>query len=160
MVRILSLTAVLVFAASTLSAQSSGAQLIELENQFAAALAAGDVKKMLSFYADDAINVSPNEAPIRGREAIDADLQNMVASMKKTSQKVVTTREKAEISGDLGYVEGEYLNTGRRSNGEAVETRGTFLDIWKRINGQWKIVYSTYNQINPPSKAAPAKDKK
>jgi ketosteroid isomerase-like protein len=142
MVRVRCLAVVLVFATSTLSAQSSGASLIELEKQFGAALDAGDVKKLASFYADDAVDVSPNEPPIRGRAAIETELQNMVASMKKTSQKVVTTREKAEISGDLGYVDGEYLNTGKRANGETVETRGTFLDIWKRINGQWKIVYS------------------
>jgi hypothetical protein len=52
--------------------------------------------------------------------------------------KVTSTPLASETSGDLGYVQGEYsLQMGTAS------TRGKYVLICKRLNGQWKISGAT-----------------
>lgn len=58
-------------------AQTGNSPLLELSKQFDVAMKARDAAKVASFYAEDAVSLPPNQQPVRGRQAIEADLKKM-----------------------------------------------------------------------------------
>ena len=47
----------------------------------------------------------------------------------------------ADVSaaGDLGYTRGRFLRQRRLDDGRVVSARGTYVTIWKREDGAWKV---------------------
>src|SRR4030095_679030 len=111
--------------------------LLELTKQYQAAVKAHDAAKVASFYAEDAVLMLPNELPIKGRRAIHKDLAQ--------------TAFASETSGDLGYTQGEFVV--KRPGGG--EVRGKYVEVWKRIKGEWKILYNIPNANHPPTAHTP-----
>lgn len=59
----------------------------------------------------------------------------------------------AADSGDLGFTVGEYVFTGRGSNGSVVQRFGKYLTIWKRLaDGEWRFVVDGGNTSPTPNR--------
>ncbi|HEY2855420.1 MAG TPA: DUF4440 domain-containing protein [Gemmatimonadaceae bacterium] len=59
----------------------------------------------------------------------------------------------AADSGDLGFTVGEYVFTGRGSNGSVVQRFGKYLTIWKRLaGGEWRFVVDGGNASPTPNR--------
>jgi ketosteroid isomerase-like protein len=59
----------------------------------------------------------------------------------------------ATDSGDLGFTVGEYVFTGRGSNGSVVQRFGKYLTIWKRLaGGEWRFVVDGGNASPTPNR--------
>ena len=59
----------------------------------------------------------------------------------------------AAESGDLGFTVGEYVFTGRGSNGSVVQRFGKYLTIWKRLaDGEWRFVVDGGNASPTPNR--------
>ena len=125
---------------ATASAQQS--PLLAIYNgEYAQAMRTGDAEKVNSFYADDAIILAPGAPPIIGRAAILKGHQNSYKRIR-----VEGTPTASEVSGDLGFVRGTYRNTWVETSN--VQT-GQFVEIWKRVNGQWKVYVDTWTVDRP-----------
>ena len=101
----------------------------------------GTRAKLASLYAQDTVLIGPRLGVLRGQAAVRLH-HDLFRSLPNTSAE--GTPRKAEISGDLGFVEGDYVETVRGPTGETTEVRGNFLRVWKRVNGAWRILYDTY----------------
>jgi ketosteroid isomerase-like protein len=56
-------------------------------------------------------------------------------------------------SGDLGFTVGEYVFTGRGSNGSVVQRFGKYLTIWKKLaGGEWRFVVDGGNASPTPNR--------
>lgn len=56
-------------------------------------------------------------------------------------------------SGDLGFTVGEYVFTGRGSNGSVVQRFGKYLTIWKKLpGGDWRFVVDGGNASPTPNR--------
>jgi len=56
-------------------------------------------------------------------------------------------------SGDLGFTVGEYVFTGRGSNGSVVQRFGKYLTIWKKLaDGDWRFVVDGGNASPTPNR--------
>jgi ketosteroid isomerase-like protein len=56
-------------------------------------------------------------------------------------------------SGDLGFSIGEYVFTGRGSNGSVVQRFGKYLTIWrKQPGGEWRFVVDGGNSSPTPNR--------
>ena len=64
-------------------AQTANSPLLELSKQFNVAMKARDAAKVASFYAEDAVSLPPNQQPVRGRQAIEADLEEDVSGLSQ-----------------------------------------------------------------------------
>jgi uncharacterized protein (TIGR02246 family) len=142
---LLSVSAILALASSA-SAQTSNSPLLELSKQFGVAMKARDAAKVASFYAEDAVTMSPNEQPVKGRNAIEADLRKMFQNFPDAE--VTGTPIASEIAGDLGYVHGQFVTVGKTG-----QFKGHYVEVWKRVNGEWKILYDIWNRSDPPPAA-------
>ncbi len=126
--------------------EAEAEKLMELSREWAEAAVNRDVEKTVSFWADDAIIMSPNEPAMKGKEAIRA----MVAeSMQIPGFEVKWVPREAYVSksGDLGYVLVQnyfIIPTDTLGNDMVIFNKG--VEIWKKQDdGAWKNVVDIYN---------------
>lgn len=103
------------------------------------AMKAADVNRLMQFYADDVVTLLPNLPPLKGKEAVRADWQNFfnTYTLKRDSQLVYV-----DVSGDSAVRRMEWTNTLTPKDGsEQVVETGTCVVGFKKIGGEWKIVW-------------------
>ena len=80
---------------------------------------------------------------MKGRSAIQ---QDAARDFKESPEAELTiTPVSSETSGDLGYIQGEFVFKDRN-----VHMKGKYVEVWKRVNGEWKILYDIYNSNERP----------
>src|SRR5919108_980579 len=100
----------------------------------------GDVETLTSLYADDAVLLPPDHAPIEGREAIEEFWR------QGTDQGLRVTTLRLEVAGDVGYLIGRY-NLPATAQEEA--DSGKYVMCLKRQpDGAWKLTADIWNSSN------------
>ena len=121
-----------------------------LEEQWSDAIKASDVDKIVSFYAPGAVTMSANMPISVGLEAIrkteEASFSDTTSIFKTYSSTLDTIEVSA--SGDLAYARGMDRVNQNTTKGSAEEV-GKWVDIWKKVDGKWKVVVSIWNNDNP-----------
>lgn len=115
----------------------------EVTTEFAAAYDAGDAAAIAAFYADDAHSIPPGSAEIQGRAAIESYLKADIGS-GGIATKLAPTGSIAQ--GDLLNVDGNYEVTAKE--GGVTLARGQFTQLWKRIDGNWRIAHEIW-RVDP-----------
>jgi uncharacterized protein (TIGR02246 family) len=110
----------------------------ELDRQAQQAVQSKDAATFANLYAVDAVHIPANMPVVRGRDAIRNAWAEMFRMPGMTVQFGASRVEVAE-SGELAYVLGTYRSSGDMPGGR-LEDRGTYLVIWRKIDGQWKAV--------------------
>jgi ketosteroid isomerase-like protein len=106
--------------------------LLERDRNYAAAVLSRGFAKSYAAYAARAVRLyRANNLPFIGREAA-------IEQLSKTTGEVKWTPIGGDVSsaGDLGYTHGTY---------EAGDERGSYVRIWKKQNGLWRIVMDVTN---------------
>ena len=129
---------------------AADAQAIKAKNdEWSKAGAAKDSAKFVTYYADDATVMVPNEPIFRGMDSIKSVMTPM---MQDPSFSFSFKTEKVEVSASLGYSQGPYsLTTTARSGKPFVDT-GKYLTVWKKqADGSWKAIEHIFNSDLPPA---------
>ncbi len=114
-----------------------------LNHDYCAAYNAGDVEKLVAFFAEDALTLSPDQAPVRGREAHRKYLAAGLAH--EAIRKLALTSIRSQRFGELLYDCGEWANTVRSQDGATRSASGYYLTVYRREKGGWKALTSTFN---------------
>jgi uncharacterized protein (TIGR02246 family) len=123
-----------------------------LRDQFAAAYNSSDAAAVAAYYADDAIAMLPNQAAIKGRQAIQAMLE---AYFKENAAKIAHTPLETQVAGDWAYERGNLTVNVTPKSGKPMEESIKYLVIMKRQpDGSWKLHLDIDNSNNPPPSAA------
>ena len=103
---------------------------------------ARDADRLTALYAEDAVVAPPNAPAIFGRDAIRADNRETFAAGE-----VAVELEDLEIiiQGDLGYKAGRY----RMRAKDTLVDRGKYLEIWRKIDGEWLLHRDIWNSSLP-----------
>ena len=91
------------------------------------------------FVADDGIELSENEMPLVGKQAV----TDYVKSHSDSALKVQWVALRADIaaSGDLGYTYGSYSNQFKTRSGKDTMLYGAYITVWKKQpDGSWKFL--------------------
>ena len=121
-----------------------------LEDQWTVALQKSDTDKIISFFNTDAVAMKPNTPISIGLQAIRKERESSFTDttmLYKTYSSKIDTIE-VSASGDLAYVRGTDRITTKTPNG-LVEDMGKWVDIWKKINGEWKVIVNIWNSDMP-----------
>jgi uncharacterized protein (TIGR02246 family) len=128
-------------------------EFIALDKKFDEAIINGDAAAMAAFYADDAVIVPDQGAPIYGREAI---LKHWEDVFKKVHfSKHVSTPEQYSPH-VIGTAGNEVWTTGEADvilqieNGSPLRIHAHYLAILVRDGDAWKTKVDTYNTAGPP----------
>ena len=121
-----------------------------LEDQWTVALQKSDTDKIISFFNTDAVAMKPNTPISIGLQAIRKERESSFTDttmLYRTYSSKIDTIE-VSASGDLAYVRGTDRITTKTPNG-LVDDMGKWVDIWKKINGEWKVVVNIWNSDMP-----------
>jgi ketosteroid isomerase-like protein len=121
-----------------------------LEDQWTVALQKSDADKIISFFTTEAVAMKPNTPILVGLQAIRKERES---SFTDTTLLYKTYSSKIDIievsaSGDLAYVRGTDHISIKTPNG-LVDDMGKWVDIWKKIDGQWKVIVDIWNSDIP-----------
>ncbi|WP_111685597.1 YybH family protein [Winogradskyella tangerina] len=126
--------------------KSEADKLMQLSKDWAKSVKNKNVKKMLSYWADDAILMSPNEPAVVGIDSLRAMVER---SMKIQGFEINWNPQEAYVSksGDLGYVIFKNYMTmpiDTLGNTRTIFNKG--VEIWKKqADGNWKNVVDISN---------------
>jgi len=93
---------------------------------------ARDVDALAALATDNVVLMDPNVAPVSGQKAAREAWGKALANAK---YQLTTATKEAVIAGDVAWRIGALAHT--LPNG--VVNHGQSLEIWKRVNGEWKI---------------------
>ena len=113
----------------------------------------GDVAKLATLYAEDAVSMPPGAPTLRGREALQADFKSFLDANSARHETMV---DGIVTDGNLAVEYAHYRMTSkpRAGGAETVET-GRHVETRRKIAGRWQIVVEIWNQDAAPPKDAP-----
>ncbi|MFN8255966.1 MAG: nuclear transport factor 2 family protein [Bacteroidales bacterium] len=131
---------------SNVDTKAEADEIRKLEDQWTAALQTKDLEKTMSFFATDAVGMSTDQAIISGIDSLRKKQEEAFADTTTIWDKFSWTNESVEVSasGDLAYVRGSSKFAVKTPVG-IVEGTGKGIDVWKKIDGEWKAVASIGN---------------
>lgn len=133
--------------------EREGAAIAEASSRWAQAVETGDLDRLASLYAEDAVLMPPGAPAVHGRQAIREFLATFPAVESAT-----LTQEDVEGRGDLAYVVGSYELTMLAVPGDTasrVTDRGKFVEIReRREDGSWPMVVDIWNSSGPAAATA------
>ena len=125
------------------------------DSRFSAAAARLDVVATAALYAPDATILPPGLPAVHGPDAI----RTMLAGLFTAPGLSITLRpQRIDIAaaGDLATDQGEVEVGMNTAEGPVIEV-SKYLEVWRKVDGEWKLMYDTWNANEP---AAPAATKK
>ena len=109
---------------------------------------AKDLDKTVSYYADDAVVLPPNQPMVTSKDGIRNLWKGFLDSLTDISWK--TTRVETSKSGNMAYMIGTYAMTMK----DGTRDTGKYCEVWKKqADGKWKVAADMFSSDSP---AAPA----
>ena len=138
------LAAIIAATACAPPAAQQSPELAAMTERWEKALNSGDVEAVAALYSDDARLLPPNAELAQGRVAIAAEFSQMIAAGLTIDLENVD----AVVAGDVGYKVGTYILL---APGGVTVDRGKYIDVWRKVDGQWKITNDIWNSSLPVS---------
>jgi uncharacterized protein (TIGR02246 family) len=125
----------------------------EMLNRYALITNAGDWDQWISLWADDGVQMPPDDPARIGKEQIRAGMKPLFDQLNLDI--VIHSIEDAKIYGDLGFTRCIYtLKATPKAGGETIDVmpEGKALTLYARQpDGSWKIVYDCFNSSTAPT---------
>jgi ketosteroid isomerase-like protein len=112
------------------------------------AAGAKDLDKTVSFYADDALVLPPNEAAVTTKDGIRNLWKGLIDSVTSVSWKA--TRVEMSKSGEMACLTGTYELT----MNDGTKDRGKYCEVWEKKGGAWKCGTDIWNSDLPTTPSA------
>lgn len=130
----------------------------EADTEWSKAMAAKDIERVMSYYAEDGTLFPSNAALAMGKPAIRVAWTSLMATpgfaMNWAPMKVEVAK-----AGDLGYSFGTYSLNMTDPQGKPVNDRGKYVVVWKKQpDGNWKAVVDIGNSDLAPAGTPPQKE--
>jgi uncharacterized protein (TIGR02246 family) len=124
----------------SVDSKAEGEELMQLSRDWSQSAASGNVEKILSYWADDAVVISSGDPVLSGKQAI---RQMVEGSFKNPGFQISWEPQTVEIakSGDLGYLLENTRISVNDSTGKPIVSQYKGVTIWKKqADGTWKNV--------------------
>lgn len=118
--------------------------LLNTDRAFAeTSVASNAAEAFRAYLAEDAIQMPTGGEPIVGRDKI---YENMNRSAQNYTLNWSPERAEVAKAGDMGWTWGWYLMSYTDAAGEIKQSRGKYLNIWKKMpDGSWKVAVDMGN---------------
>ena len=116
----------------------------DADEQWSKVAAAKDLDKTVSFYADDAVVLPPNQAAVTTKDGIRNLWKGFLESLTDISWK--TSRVEMAKSGDMGCLIGTYEMTMK----DGSKDKGKYCEVWKKqADDKWKVSADMFSSDLP-----------
>jgi uncharacterized protein (TIGR02246 family) len=103
-----------------------------------------DLERSISFFADNAILLSPKSPAVEGKENIRKVWQQMLA-VPGPGLSFSAARVEVARSADLAWEHGTYEFATLDEKGATTIERGTYVTVWKKQPGGWRVAGDIHN---------------
>ncbi len=120
--------------------RAEGEKIMQLSREWSQVASTGDVDKTVSYWADDAVVMSSQQPPLKGKKTI---RQMVEESYKIPGFRISWQPQSVEVSksGDLGYLIEDSQVSFTDSTGKVITQKNKGVSIWrKQADGSWKNV--------------------
>ena len=119
--------------------------LMETSREWSEVAATGDLDATLSYWADDAVILSPGQPPIRGKDAIRSYVE-ATGSIPGFRIRWEPLEAHVSADGDMGYLIERNQITFQDSTGATIVDSNKVVTVWrKQEDGTWKNVVDAWN---------------
>lgn len=125
--------------------EAEEAEVMRISKEWSDVAAAGDMEKILSYWADDATLMAPGQPPVRGKQAI---RQYLEATSSIPGFRIEWEPLEAHVasSGDLAYLIERNRVSFQDSSGATISESNKSVTVWrKEPGGSWKNVVDMWN---------------
>lgn len=132
--------------------KAEGEKLMQLSREWSASAATDSIDKTLSYWAEDAVVMSPGQPAIKGKAAI---REMMAATSKIPGFRISWSPVSVSVSkeGDMAYMIEQNQITVNDSLGNPVTEFNKSVTIWrKEADGNWKNIVDMWNADPSPKK--------
>jgi uncharacterized protein (TIGR02246 family) len=133
----------------TVDTEAIRAGLEASNEKWGQAAEAADAAALASLYAEDAILAVPNEPRAVGRAAIEAAFAEMFTKVKFGETDITIDHLGIPESGEIAYVVGSFSGPLIFADGTTVDDAGTYVAVFKNVNGEWLLAVDTWNSDLP-----------
>jgi len=135
---------------ATVDLKAEADAIRNLEDQWTNASREKNLDKIVGLFAPDGAVMEVNRPIVTGTEAIRNIQQSLLSDTTILWETFQAKTDYVEIasSGDLAFARGSYMLNMKLPDG-TVETAGKWVDVWKKINGEWKVFVNISNYDNP-----------
>jgi len=123
-------------------------EISELNTRFTQAHLTGDIARIDSMFTTDATSYPPGGAAVTGAQAMhDFTVEYIAAGLTEFRE------ESSDFYGNADFVvdAGTYVVT---YGSDQVTERGKYLNVWKRVDGAWRIQSNIWNSDGPAAPTA------
>ena len=114
---------------------------------WAAAAGRKDLDATVAFMAADGETLPPNGPAAKDPAAIRKIWADTLAPGSSVDWKPV--RVQVAESGELGFLSGTYTTSSNDASGKPVNDRGKYLEVWKKVDGNWKCLMDMFSSDLP-----------
>lgn len=107
-----------------------------------------DLDAIVDFMAFDGETLAPHEPAARDRAMIRASWANLM-SLPNVAVRWEPRRVQVADSGELGFTSGSYTLSFDDAHGRPVHDHGKYLEVWKKVDGEWKCLMDAYSSDVP-----------
>ena len=112
-----------------------------LSQEWLKAEIAKDIPTILSFYAEDAMEMASNTPVIIGKEPIQKWYETWLKP-EGVSMTFATEEVRVATALDMAVERGTYHFVQNNASGQVDDT-GKYVTVWKKVKGEWKVAIDT-----------------
>src|ERR1043165_5300349 len=112
-----------------------------LSQEWLKAEIAKDIPKIMTYYAEDAMEMASNTPVIIGKEPIQKWYETWLRP-DGVSMTFATEEVKVSASLDMAVERGTYHYIQNNADGQIDDT-GKYVTVWKKAKGEWKVAIDT-----------------
>lgn len=123
-------------------------QILKVSDAYTRAILAGDARGLAAFFTIDGYLMPPHVPAVKGQAAIQQGYETLFRGPAKITEFALSHLETV-TEGDLAYSVATYTQRLSLPDGKTVGDTGKSIAILKRVQGEWKLAYLTYNSDLP-----------
>lgn len=125
--------------------------IIALDSGWMRQVMAKNVDSLMTYYSPDAVSYGFGSAPSIGIGQVRALYTDMVKSAV-TDPKIESNEVKFSDDGSMAFDHGTFAMTTTPPGGKPSRANGAYLNVWKKIDGGWKLVAEMSTPLPAPKK--------
>jgi len=136
-------------APATLDRNAEAAAIVKADSTWLRNVMAKNVDSLMTLYTPEAVSYGFGTAPASGSEQLRALYTEFVKSTV-TNPKLLSNTVKFSDDGTMAFDHGTYSMTVAPAGGKPEHQTGAYLNVWKKVDGQWKMLAEISTPIPAP----------
>jgi uncharacterized protein (TIGR02246 family) len=99
-----------------------------------------DTSGIAALFADDGYEMPPNTKAMKGPDEVRKGVGDMLRTTKDFKLTFAPGTVSVADAGDMAFERGTYKVSFTGPRGKKIEDRGNYVTVWKKVNGQWKVL--------------------